>query len=261
MKIGVCRGLDDVNAIKASSEAGVDYFETGFGCLADYNDEKFNECKSVLESYSLPCIAANGFIPGNMKLVGEDVDYVALNEYIDRGFTRAEKLGVKTIVLGSGKARSFPEDFSLEKAKEQFAFFLSEYAAPRAEKAGATVVIEPLRFCESSMIYTVSDGIEIARMSGKDNVKALADLYHVYGNDDSVEGIAEFKGQVCHAHIAEPVGRLYPSTSDSVIVKDIYKKFFVSLKVCGCETCSIEAHTDDFGKDVFDSIRVLKDLI
>lgn len=261
MKIGVCRGLDDVNAIKASSEAGVDYFETGFGCLADYNDEKFNECKSVLESYSLPCIAANGFIPGNMKLVGEDVDYVALNEYIDRGFTRAEKLGVKTIVLGSGKARSFPEDFSLEKAKEQFAFFLSEYAAPRAEKAGATVVIEPLRFCESSMIYTVSDGIEIARMSGKDNVKGLADLYHVYGNNDSVEGIGSYKGLVCHAHIAEPIKRLYPASTDDEKIKNIYRNFFDSLKACGCGTCSVEAHTDDFSKDVFDSIKLLKSLL
>ncbi len=261
MKLGVCRGLDDFNAMKASAEAGVDYLETGFGCLADYSDEKFNECKSVLDSFSLPCIAANGFIPGSMQLVGDDVDYVALKEYIDRGFTRAEKLGVKTIVLGSGKARSFPEGYSLEKAKEQLAFFLSEYAAPRAEKSGAIIVIEPLRFCESTMIYTVSDGIEIARMSGKNNVKGLADLYHVYGNNDSVEGIAEFKGQVCHAHIAEPVERTYPSNSDTDAIKSIYKNFFDSLNKCGCETCSIEARTDDFEKDIFDSIKLLKDLI
>ncbi len=261
MKLGVCRGLDDFNAMKSSVEAGVDYLETGFGCLAEYSDEKFNECKSVLKSFSLPCIAANGFIPGSMKLVGDDVDYVALNEYIDLGFSRAEKLGVKTIVLGSGKARSFPEGYALEKAKEQLAFFLSEYAAPRAEKAGAIIVIEPLRFCESTMIYTVNDGIEIARMSGRDNVKGLADLYHVYGNDDSIEDIATFKGQVCHAHIAEPVERVYPLSSDSADIKNIYKNFFASLKECGCETCSIEARTDDFNKDVFDSIKVLKSLI
>lgn len=261
MRFGVCRGFDDFNAMKAAVEAGVDYLETGFGCLAEYSDEKFNECKGFLDSLSLPCIASNGFIPGTMKLVGDEVDYVALNEYIDRGFTRAEKLGVKTVVLGSGKARSFPEGYSSEKAKEQLAYFLSEYAAPRAEKAGAIIVIEPLRFCESTMIYTVSDGLEIARLSGKDNVKALADLYHVYGNDDSIEGLASFKGQLCHAHIAEPVKRLYPAASDSDEIKDIYKSFFASLKVCGCETCSIEAHTDDFEKDVFDAIKTLKSIL
>lgn len=261
MRIGVCRGLDDFDAIRYASEAGVDYFETGFGCLASFSDEKIKECKDVLESYSLNCIASNGFIPGDMKLVGDDVDYVALSEYIDRGFTRAEKLGIKKVVLGSGKARSFDEGFPLEKAKEQLAFFLGEYAAPRAEKAGAIIVIEPLRFCESTMIYTVSDGVEIARMTDKENVKTLADLYHVYGNNDSIENIGEYKGQLYHAHIAQPVSRNYPSASDDEDIKRIYKDFFVALEKCGCDTCSIEARTDDFKKDIFDSVKLIKELL
>ena len=261
MKIGACRGLDDFDAIKKCVEAGVDYLETGFGCLARFSDEKINECKDMLDSVSLECIASNSFIPGDMKLVGDNVDYVALSEYIDRGFTRAEKLGVKKIVLGSGKARSFDDGYSLEKAKEQLAFFLSEYASPRAEKAGAIIVIEPLRFCETTMIYTVHDGIEIASMSQKDNIKALADLYHVYGNEDSIEGIGDCKGMVCHAHIAQPVERVYPSDTDEDNVKTIYKNFFDSLKKCGCETCSIEARTDDFANDIFNSIKLLKSLI
>ena len=47
-------------------------------------------------------------------------------------------------------------------------------------------------------------------MSKADNVFGLADLYHVYGNKDSVEGIADFKDKIKHAHIAEPVKRRYP---------------------------------------------------
>ena len=43
MKFGVCRGLDDLAAMKAAKAAGADYFETGFGCLATYTDEKFEE--------------------------------------------------------------------------------------------------------------------------------------------------------------------------------------------------------------------------
>lgn len=261
MKIGVCRGLDDFAAMKSAKSAGVDYLETGFGCLAEFSDEKFNECKDMLNSVSLNCSAANGFIPGHMKLVGDNVDYVALKEYIERGFERAQKLGVKTVVLGSGKARSFDEGFSPEKAKEQIVFFLSEYAAPIARKVGAIIVIEPLRFCESSMIYTVADGIEVAELSRMDNVKGLADLYHVYGNEDSIEGIAGYKGKVCHAHIAQPITRNYPSVSDEEEIKSIYKSFFNSLACAGCETCSIEARTDDFDKDVFDSIKLLKSFI
>lgn len=261
MKIGVCRGLDDLESIKAATQAGVDYLETRFGCLVNFSDEDFIRAKETLESLSLRCLASNGFIPGEMKLVGDKVDYPALCDYLDRGFERAKTLGVEKVVLGSGGARSFEDGYSLEKAKEQLAFFLSEYAAPRAKNAGCIIVIEPLRFCETSMIHTVKDGVEIARMCGCDNVFGLADLYHVYGNEDSIEGIAEFKGEVCHAHIAEPVNRSYPSTADSDDIKEIYKSFFEALETAGCDTCSVEARTEDFDTDIFDAVKVIKSLI
>ncbi len=261
MKFGVCRGLDDFDAMKAASKAGVDYYECGFGSLSKFDDENFNLCKEHLEENSLKCLAANGFIPGDLKVVGDSIDYGALCEYLDKGFERAKVLKVEKIVFGSGAARSFPEVFSLEKAKEQLAFFLSEYAAPRADKAGCVIVMEPLRFCESSMVHMVSDGIEIARKSGKKNVAGLADLYHVYGNNDSIEGIADFKGEILHAHIAEPVNRIYPSEKDSDEIKEIYKAFFASLKKAGCETCSIEARTEDFANDIADTLALIKTLV
>lgn len=258
MRFGVCRGLDDFSAMKSAAKAGVDYFETGFGCLAGFSDEKFCEGKNMLDSLSLKCEAANGFIPGDMKLVGEDVDYPVLCDYMDRGFARAVELGVKKIVLGSGKARSFPEGFSPDRAKEQLALFLGDYASPRARKAGCIIVLEPLRFCESTMLHTVADGVELARVCGADNVFGLADLYHVYGNNDNIEGIKDFPGLVCHSHIAEPVKRIYPSDSDSPEVKEIYKQFLNALKSAGCETCSVEAHTDNFDEDVFNAVSLLK---
>lgn len=261
MKIGVCRGLDDLEGMNAAVQAGVDYWETGFGCLANFSDEEFNEGKEMLESLSLKCLASNGFIPGDLKLVGDNVDYGALCDYMDRGFERAKILGVEKIVLGSGKARSFEEGFPLEKAKEQLAFFLSEYATPRAKKAGCIIVLEPLRFCESSMIHTVKDGVEIARMCDCDNVFGLADLYHVYGNNDNIDTFCDLKNEIRHSHIAEPVNRTYPSINDSDDVKKIYKNFFDALKISGCETCSVEARTDDFTSDIKDAVKVIKSLV
>ncbi len=261
MKFGVCRGLDDFESIKIASEIGVDYYECGFGSLANYDDEKFNKCKNFLNENNLTCLVANGFLPGELNVVGDSINYDALSEYLDKGFERAELLGVKKIVFGSGRARSFSEGYSLEKAREQLAFFLSEYVAPRAEKAGCIIVMEPLRFGETSMVHTVLDGIEIARMSGKKNVAGLADLYHVYGNNDSIEGIGDFEGELLHSHIAEPEKRVYPSTKDSNEIISVYKKFFNALKKAGCETCSIEAHTDDFKNDIADALAILKTLI
>lgn len=261
MKFGVCRGLDDFDSIKIASKIGVDYYECGFGSLANYDDGKFNNCKAFLKENNLPCLAANSFIPGELKVVGESIDYGALTEYLDKGFERAKALGIKKIVFGSGNARSFPDGYSLEKAKEQLVFFLSEYASPKAEKAGCVIVMEPLRFGESTMIHKVSDGIEIARLSGKKNVAGLADLYHVYGNNDSIEGIGKFNGELLHSHIAEPEKRIYPSTKDSDEVISIYIKFFTALEKAGCDTCSVEARTDDFGNDIADALAILKTLV
>ena len=259
MLFGVCRGLDDLDAMKAAKEVGIDYFETGFGCLANFDDEKFNKGKEMLEELSLPCLIANGFIPGDMKVVGECVDYDALRSYLARGFERAKILGVKKIVFGSGGARSYPDGFSPEKAKEQFVYFLKEYAAPMAKAAGCIIVIEPLRFCESSMIHMVSDGIELAQLSGADNVFGLADLYHVYGNDDDIDAMKQFDGLIRHCHIAQPSDRKYPSLDkDSDDIKAMYGKFLSTMADVGCDTCSIEARTDDFGSDVADAISLLR---
>ncbi len=261
MKIGVCRGLDDFEAMKAASGVGIDYWETGFGCLANFDDEKIEFCKEKLEEYNIKCLASNGFIPGDMPIVGTSVDYVALCDYMDRGFERAKILGVEKVVLGSGKARSFEEEFCLDRAEEQVAFFLEEFAAPRAKEAGCIIVIEPLRFKESSIIHTVSDGIRIASMSKSDNVFGLADLYHVYGNKDNIDNIAEFKDEVRHSHIAEPVKRRYPLSEDADNIKNIYKSFFKALKTAGCDTCSIEAVTDDFANDIKDAVDTIKSIL
>ena len=261
MKIGVCRGLDDFDAMKAASDVGIDYWETGFGCLANFDDEKFEICKNKLEEYNIKCLASNGFIPGELPIVGPAVDYDALCRYMDKGFERAKNLGIEKIVLGSGKARSFEEGFCLDRAEEQVAFFLEQFAAPRAKEAGCIIVIEPLRFKETSIIHTVSDGVRIAKMSKADNVFGLADLYHVYGNKDDIESIADFKNEIKHSHIAEPVKRKYPLSTGSDNIKNMYKSFFDALKTAGCDTCSIEAHTDDFANDIADAVKTIRGFI
>ncbi len=261
MKIGTCRGLDDFEAIKAAAEAGVDYYECGFGNLVNIDEEKFQEAKALLCDYNIPCYAANGFIPGDMKVVGDDIDYEKLEAYLDKGFKRAKELNVKVVVFGSGAARSYPDGYSHEKAKEQLAFFLKEYAAPKAKEAGCVIVMEPLRFNESKMIHTVKDGIEIGELSGKDNVLGLADLYHIYGNDDKLDEIASFKEKVYHSHIAEPVNRTYPLDTDCDETKEIYKAFISALKSAGCETLSVEARCDDYANDIKNSVKFLKEII
>ena len=52
---------------------------------------------------------------------------------------------------------------------------------------------------------------------------------------------------------------IYNADGEEVIA--IYKKFFDALKIAGCETCSVEARTDDFKADIADALAILKTLI
>lgn len=101
----------------------------------------------------------------------------------------------------------------------------------------------------------------MAKYCGCDNVFGLADLYHVYSNGDRPESIKDYPGFVRHCHIAEPTNRRYPSINDKEEIVKIYNSFFDSLISAGCDTCSIEARTDDFDADIFNAFKLLRQLI
>ncbi|MGN0527166.1 MAG: sugar phosphate isomerase/epimerase family protein [Acutalibacteraceae bacterium] len=261
MKFGVCRGLDDFSGMKAASAAGVDYWECGFGQLVNYSDEEISDSISILSENNLKLLACNGFIPGELKVAGDNIDYGKLCEYLDKGFERVKNIGVKKIVFGSGRSRTPDnDDYTKEKAMEQVAYFLSEYVSPRAKNAGCIIVMEPLRYNESGIIHTVADGVKVSEMSEADNVFGLADLYHVYGNNDDIDGFKRFNGKIKHAHIAEPVNRKYPGCFDDENAVTLYKEFIDALSLVGCDTCSVEAGTENFAEDIKKAINLLKSL-
>lgn len=259
MKIGVCRGFDDFFSIKVAAEAGADYIETGFAGLVNAEDAKIDFCGDFLKQYNMPCYSANCFIPGSLKVTGETVDYAALDEYITKGFVNGEKLGLKTVVFGSSGARNVPEGFPAEKAKEQMAYFLKEYAGPRAKEHGIIIAIEPLSTKDTNIIFTMAEAAEIAKMSGAENVFALGDLYHMCYNNDEVANVYTLGGAVRHAHIAEPSKRKFPSRSDDAKYIAMYGEFLKALEKTGCTHCSIEAGTDAFSKEAGEAIALLKE--
>lgn len=261
MKIGVCHGFDDYKAVAFAAKCGADHYEPPFREFVSADDEKVNMFISALKEAKIPCISACNFIIGDLALTGENVDYPAISEYLDKGFENAKKIGLKKVVFGSGKARSCPDGFSPDKAYSQVVKFLSDFAAPKAKKAGVIIVIEPLRFNESTMIHKVSEGVKLADDSGCDNVFGLADLYHVCGNGDDIDGIADFVGKVRHAHIANGETRHYPLPGDVDEMMAIYKRFFAALNKAGCDTCTIEARTDDFYNELPQTLKLLKELV
>ncbi len=260
MKLGACLGWGDFSKYEFAKQCGLDYGETDFTDIALASDEEFNEFCENINKLQLPVLAANHFLPGHLKLVGKDVDEKALTEFLEKGLKRAGALGIKSVVFGSGAARSFKEDYTLEEANKDMERFLQKIASPIASKYGVNIVIEPLSFQETSMIHTVKDGVDFAEKADFNHIYGLADLFHVCNNNDDIDGIGDYKGKIKHAHIAEPETRIYPNKNADANVNDIYKRFLTGLKKAGCETLTIEARTDDFCKDLVEAIEVLDSL-
>ncbi|MBQ7653873.1 MAG: sugar phosphate isomerase/epimerase [Clostridia bacterium] len=255
MRFGACVGME-FDRIKYVKEYGYDYVESCFHALTDATDEEYKTLCDELEKNEISCEVVNCFLPGRLPLCVEKVDYDALREYIEKGFSRGKPIGLKKVVFGSGGARKVPDNYSFEKAVNQIVYFLREVLAPICEKYQVTVVIEPLQLCDSNIINTVKEGAAFAALAECEYIKGLSDIFHMEQMHDEIDNIKLLNGCIKHAHIAEPVNRVYPASKDEFD----YKHYLDVLEEAGCDTCSIEAETPDFAKDSKIAIDLLRSL-
>lgn len=244
MRFGICVGTD-AKKIEILSKTGFDYFETNTTEITTASDTAFSEFAACIEKFALPCEAANCFVPGEIRLSASEPDYASISEYVKKAFLRASQCGVKTIVFGSGKARGVPEGVTTAEAFNKLVFFLREIVAPQADLYAIDLAVEPLNKNECNIINSVPDGIALADAVSEARVKTLADLYHMYLENDSMEALAATKKKIIHAHIANPVKRRFPQPGDGFD----FAPFLKALQSAGCPRCSVEAGCDDFAAD------------
>ncbi len=256
MKFGICVGTD-IEKIKYIKSVGYDYAEGHCQEIAKKDKAYLDEMKAT----GLPMVAANCFI--GLRIVGEEKNEAEVKAYLEKLFENASYLGLKYLVFGSSGARRIPDGMSLEEGRAQIIDFLRNDVLPLAEKYNITIAIEPLRPEECNAINTVADGVEIAKKINSPYVKVLADVAHMYVQNESMESLLEYRDWIVHAHTSNPdpdssLGRkrIYPASSD----KFSQELFVESLKAIGVEYCSVEAEVIDFEADVKKSYEILNSL-
>lgn len=200
IKIGAC---GDISTISSAERAGYAYLEYSFQNLAKMNDEEFAKAESYLNDVNIKVEACNGYFSPDIALIGDNVDFEFIEQYSRRGMERAKKLGCEVVVIGSGKARNIPDNIPFEKGFEQFAKVVC-LCADIAKEYGISVVVEPLNVNETNLINTVADGLELCKAANNENVKALADFYHVFMNNEGLDGVYAAGKQLAHTHLARP---------------------------------------------------------
>jgi len=117
MEIGIC-----VHPAKAAGLPGdafdfIEVFVQNF-LVPEKDEAEFKPNLDAARSAIKPVTSANGFLPTDLKCVGPDVDEARLMRYAETAFRRAEQVGIKIIVFGSGGARTVPEGYPMEQAMD-----------------------------------------------------------------------------------------------------------------------------------------------
>jgi hydroxypyruvate isomerase len=86
-------------------------------------------------------------------------------------------------------------------------------AAEAAAKIGAQLVLEPLSGADRYPLKTAADAVAVLDDLGRENVRLLADLYHLAVNGDDLDALATTHlARIGHVQIADAPGRHQPGT-------------------------------------------------
>lgn len=193
-------GLAD--ACQKASQLGFDAIEI-FAPSSDAVDlEELNE---LLEAHSLRVAAVGtgaGMVKHGLKLTDDDPARRAkaiafIQQIIDFG----APYGAPAII-GSMQGR-WGGDLSRDDALTRLGAALNQLG-PYAKERGVPLIYEPLNRYETNLITTVADGVEYLKTLETDNVKLLADLFHMNIEEANLaEAIRAGAGYIGHIHFVD----------------------------------------------------------
>ena len=211
-RFGFTRGFSDAEVIKS---VGADYHEANLSNLGELSDDKVDELIAEAAQNGYSYEAANCMIPGEYKITIDNPDYDAADEYLERAISRAKRLGIEIVVMGSSGARNFPEGVSYDTAFERLVYFLKNHVVPVCEKYDIVCALENLSYGESNILNKIEESLRVVEAVGSPFVKILVDFYHFGHNKDSFDSIRKAKDHIVHIHIASVINnRAYPTSGD-----------------------------------------------
>lgn len=253
MQYGVCVGPEHA---ALAARLGYDFFEMTVGGLLKpaEAEEAFAAVLAEVRRAPIPCPVVNCFVPGNLPIVGPQVDLGALERHVRTVCRRGQAAGLDTIVFGSGGARRIPEGFDRGQAGQQLVAF-GRLAAAIAEEHGITLAVEPLNRKECNVLVTVGESADYVRAVNHPGCKLLVDGYHWALDHDSAADIVAAGPLFRHTHIATVPSRLCPGAEPCD-----FSAFFTALRQGGYDgRLSIEAKINQPEQDLRVALQVLRD--
>lgn len=235
---GACRPLEDAALLK---RVGFDFIECAAAdaFLPKEGEEAWKRQRDLILALPLPLRSCNGFLPGTFRLTGPKADFAPALAYAETVLRRAEEVGVKCIVFGSGGARNVPGDMTLkgeerpdtERGRAQYTEFCRLLCDRVKDLRTVEIVIEPLRPRESNIINYVWEGAQICHEVNSPRLKCLADIFHMMMGHDEPDSLLKAGANLRHCHIASYETRSYPGSDPRDVER--FRPYFDALRQIG----------------------------
>lgn len=209
IQIGVCASTGELDE---AIRYGFDYLEPAAASVSEMSEADFQAFKQKVLASPIRCECYNSFIRRkDLRVVGDEVNWNALAEYLDPTLARCRELGGSIVVWGSAGSRNVPPGYSRDKAWGQIRDFLRR-AGPIARNHDMIIAIEPLRHQESNIINTGAEALQLVHEVNDPNIKMIIDYYHLRVENENPEIIWTARNEIVHFHFANPHGRLWPKS-------------------------------------------------
>ncbi|QPH41080.1 sugar phosphate isomerase/epimerase family protein [Pedobacter endophyticus] len=208
-------------------------YASGFGMIGesvrrilapDVTDDAFKQHLQAIKNAKCKVITCNLFFPADIKIAGPDVDEARALRYAETVLSRAQKAGVKMIVLGSGGSRNIPAGYDREKASADFVL-LGKKLAQIAAKHKVTIVLENLERTETNFITSLKEAAAIVKAINHPGLKLNADIFHMMRQQEPPSDIVDAGNLVVLSELAEVEKRTLPG-----VMGDDFKPYLYALK-------------------------------
>ena len=246
MRFGICTSPEHIAEAKA---LGFEYVELAASSLLTLPAETLEEIRKA----PLPVETFNVLFPGTIRLIDGSTDE-EIRAYLDATFKIVHDLGGQLVVFGSGRSRNIPAGVPFDKAFDRLVE-VTQMICDAAAPYGITVAVEPLRFDETIIIHTLTEGALLAHAADRENARLLADLYHMHANNE-ILSLIDVAPKLAHIHISA-IGRGVPIPEEA----PYYQEFFDHLRTNGYDgRISIESRMEDFSTEAAAGLKVLQSL-
>ena len=223
--------------VEKTLENGFDFAEATVGLIMSLSDEEIAQASEIRNLE-----VCNSFVPPSLPIIKGDSS--KLEEHVKESMTRMQKLGVDTVVFGSGGARRIPDGMGRKEGMrwiEDFLTMCNEYAV----KHNITVAVEPLNQKECNVLTSVTEGAELVEKLQLGHIRLLADSYHMALENEPLSVLSDAAHLLVHVHISE-ADRTYPGKYNGTDLPE----FVDQLKVVGYKArISAESGFTDFATE------------